>query len=110
MYRGDYDLILVITGTTDELTLGSFFDQPASAQKQVRFADGTLWNEAELRARAVAVGGTILGTTGNDTLTGSAGHDVMIGDAGNDVLTGGTGSDMVYGDGHAQPLSSMDSL
>ena len=102
VYRRDYDLILVITGTMDELTLGSFFDQPASAQKQVRFADGTLWNETELRSRAVSVGGSLTGTTGNDSLTGSAGHDVLVGAAGNDVLTGGLGNDWLYGDATSQ--------
>ena len=114
VYRRDYDLLLVITGTTDELTLGSFFDQPASAQKQVRFADGTLWNETELRARAMAVGGTILGTTGNDALTGSVGPDVLVGAAGNDVLTGGLGNDWLYGDAQTNnafpPIIGNDTL
>lgn len=102
VYRRSGDLVLIINGTTDELTLASFFGPTEYAQKQVRFTDGTVWNEAELRVRAVAVGGTVTGTEGDETLTGSAGHDVLIGAAGNDVLTGGLGNDVLYGDATSQ--------
>jgi Ca2+-binding RTX toxin-like protein len=102
VYRREYGLVLVIAGSTDELTLASFFDQPEYAQKQVRFADGTVWSENELRTRAVTVGGTVAGTAGDDTLTGSAGHDVLSGSAGNDLLTGGLGNDWLYGDATSQ--------
>ena len=97
VYRRDFSLVLVITGTTDELILASFFDQAEYANKQVQFADGTVWNEAELRARAVD-GGPIFGTTGNDTLNGGAAHRILIGNAGNDILTGGDWDDVLYGD------------
>jgi Ca2+-binding RTX toxin-like protein len=104
VYQRDFNLVLVINGTTDELTLISFFDQPEYAQKQVRFADGTVWNEAELRARALD-GGPLIGTTGNDTLVASAAHRVLIGNAGNDILTGGDWDDALYGDATFQSLS-----
>ncbi len=103
VYRRDFSLVLVIPDTTSEIILGSFFDQPEYAQKQVRFADGTVWNEAELRARAVD-GGPIFGTTGNDTLSGGAGHRVLIGNAGNDILTGGNWDDVLYGDAQSSGL------
>ncbi len=102
VYRRSGDLVLIINGTTDELTLASFFGPTEYAQKQVRFTDETVWNEAELRVRAVAVGGTVTGTEGDEMLTGSAGHDVLIGAAGNDVLTGGLGNDWLYGDATSQ--------
>ncbi|ALA57586.1 calcium-binding protein [Nitrospira moscoviensis] len=102
VYRREYGLVLAIAGTMDEITLASFFDAPGYDQKQVRFNDGTVWNNAELRARALTVGGTITGTIGDDQLTGSAGHDVLIGQAGNDVLTGGLGNDWIYGDATSQ--------
>jgi Ca2+-binding RTX toxin-like protein len=106
VYRVGSSLGLVISGTTDELTLASFFNQSESAQKQVRFADGTVWNEAELRTRAVDTG-LIFGTTGNDTLTLSAGarHRGLVGDAGSDLLTGGDWDDVLYGDVTFQPSS-----
>jgi len=55
---------------------------------------------------SVAVGGTQIGGSGNDTLTGTAGNDLLnglrgndslIGNAGNDTLIGGNGSDTLTG-------------
>jgi Ca2+-binding RTX toxin-like protein len=96
-YRFNYDLVLVINGTADELTLASFFDSPGYDQKQVRFADGTVWSSAELSTRAV-VGSVLTGSFENDVILGSDGYDVLIGAGGNDVLTGGRGNDSLYGD------------
>jgi hypothetical protein len=54
----------------------------------------------------VAVGGTQIGGSGNDTLTGTAGNDLLngangndslIGNAGNDTLIGGNGTDFLVG-------------
>src|SRR6476661_1387047 len=46
----------------------------------------------------VAVGGSQMGTTGNDTLTGNAGNDSLNGGSGNDILTGNAGNDTLIGD------------
>ncbi|WP_445247709.1 Ig-like domain-containing protein [Microcoleus sp. OTE_8_concoct_300] len=55
---------------------------------------------------SVAVGGTQIGGSGNDTLTGTEGNDslnggwgndILIGNAGNDTLIGGNGSDTLTG-------------
>jgi hypothetical protein len=55
---------------------------------------------------SVAVGGTQIGGSGNDTLTGTAGNDLLnggngndslIGNAGNDTLIGGNGTDFLVG-------------
>jgi len=55
---------------------------------------------------SVAVGGTQIGGSGNDTLTGTAGNDwlnggngndSLIGNAGNDTLIGGNGTDFLVG-------------
>jgi trimeric autotransporter adhesin len=97
VYRNGYNLELAIRDTTDELTLLSFFDSPGYDQKQVRFADGTVWNSAELSARALP-GTTITGTFNSETILGSDGHDLLIGSAGNDVIVGGRGKDTLYGD------------
>ncbi|MEG4279080.1 cadherin-like domain-containing protein [Microcoleus sp. MON1_C1] len=45
----------------------------------------------------VAVGGTQMGTSGNDTLTGNAGNDSLNGGNGNDSLTGNAGNDTLIG-------------
>lgn len=103
VYRNGYNLELAISGTTDELTLLSFFDSPDYGRKLVRFADSTVWSSDELNARAV-VGTTITGTSGSESIPGSDGHDLLIGSAGNDVLTGGRGKDTLYGDLTFQPL------
>ncbi len=99
VYRRDYDLVLVIAGTTDEIALGSFFDSPGYDQKQVRFSDDTMWNETELRTRALDTG-LIFGSAGDDTLTLSANarYRGLVGNAGNDLLTGGNWDDVLYGD------------
>lgn len=104
VYRNGFNLELLIRGTTDELTLVSFFGSSEYGEKQVRFADGTAWNSAELSSRAV-IGTTITGTFESETISGTDGHDLLIGSAGNDVLTGGRGKDTLYGDVTFQPFS-----
>jgi Ca2+-binding RTX toxin-like protein len=46
----------------------------------------------------VAIGGTQMGTNGNDTLTGNAGNDSLNGGNGDDILTGNAGNDTLMGD------------
>jgi Ca2+-binding RTX toxin-like protein len=46
----------------------------------------------------VAVGGTQIGGSGNDTLTGTAGNDWLNGANGNDSLIGNAGNDTLIGD------------
>jgi len=46
---------------------------------------------------SVAVGGTQIGGSGNDTLTGTAGNDILIGLRGNDSLIGNAGNDALIG-------------
>jgi Ca2+-binding RTX toxin-like protein len=46
---------------------------------------------------SVAVGGTQIGGSGNDTLTGTAGNDLLNGDNGNDSLIGNAGNDTLIG-------------
>ncbi|MDF0673253.1 MAG: calcium-binding protein [Nitrospira sp.] len=106
VYRNGFNLELAISGTTDELTLLSFFGSPEYDQKQVRFADGTLWSSAELGARAL-IGNVVTGSFESETILGSDGHDVLIGSGGNDVLMGGRGKDTLYGDLTFQPLSGQ---
>jgi len=58
---------------------------------EIRFADGTVWNQAQILAKVFA------GSTGNDTIGGFLGSDSIQGGAGNDSLTGYTGSDTLDG-------------
>ena len=103
--RSARDLFISIAGTSDIITVDYYFegdtpDGSYSPVQQVRFADGTTWDTAELLARLFA--GTsgkdnIDGTKGNDIITGQAGNDYLNGRDGDDVLNGGAGDDGLYG-------------
>ncbi|MDX8503314.1 calcium-binding protein [Mesorhizobium sp. VK4C] len=67
--------------------------------EQVRFDDGTVWTNVQLKS--MYLGG--LATSGNDTITGFNSADTIRGGAGNDVVDGAAGDDTyVYsrGDGN----------
>jgi Ca2+-binding RTX toxin-like protein len=78
--------------------------------EQLCFADGTVWDRAELASHALAStdgDDTIIsdpsaneefgGDASDDNLDGGAGNDTLYGGAGNDTLAGGTGNDKLYG-------------
>jgi Ca2+-binding RTX toxin-like protein len=81
--------------------------------REVRFADGTVWNTDTLQATAdigppafLDLKGTdandqLSGGTGNDLIDGRSGHDQIEGGAGDDTLTGGAGQDTLTGDAGA---------
>ncbi|WP_162551116.1 calcium-binding protein [Paenibacillus tepidiphilus] len=101
--RSGSSLELSINGTSDKLTVSSFFDTSGKyVVESVQFADGTVWNEAALRAAALNVNGgeaanTLDGYETNDLLRGYGGDDTLSGSAGDDVLNGGAGNDTLYG-------------
>ena len=85
------DLLLSIAGATNKLRIESYFRQDGAspnAVEQIKFADGTIWDVATVKAKALA------GTAGNDTLVGYASADVLNGGAGDDRLDGRGGSDV----------------
>ncbi|OQW34303.1 MAG: hypothetical protein A4E19_02250 [Nitrospira sp. SG-bin1] len=101
--RSGRDLVLAITGTTDQVTVSEFFVADTFRIEAVRFADGTVWDAAFL-AEAVQhrVTGTesadvLDGTDADDLLMGFAGDDRLTGLAGDDHLDGGTGIDRMAG-------------
>ncbi|QFT68647.1 Bifunctional hemolysin/adenylate cyclase precursor [Labrenzia sp. THAF35] len=71
-----------------ENSLNDFYSRGV---EEVVFADGTIWNRADLL--------TVLntGTPGDDTLNGSNGNDVINAGAGNDTVSGGAGNDALHG-------------
>jgi Ca2+-binding RTX toxin-like protein len=113
--------VLSIKGTTDSITVnGAFNDSTQSYSiKEIRFADGTVWNTATIKAKLqvptagddkllgydadneVISGGNgndqIYGRGGNDRLDGGDGEDRVLGGRGNDYVTGGAGRDLLYG-------------
>jgi len=101
--RSYSDLVIGINGTDDSLRVSGYFNSDgatSSVAGYVKFADGTSWDVATIKAK------TLIGTVGNDTLTGYAagdtinggdGSDTLSGQAGDDVVDGGTGADYLYG-------------
>jgi Ca2+-binding RTX toxin-like protein len=103
--RSGDNLIIKIVGTTDQVTGENYFYQDGLstsgyAFEEIRFADGTTWDVASVKAK-VMVGGNgddvIFGYATNDNLTGLAGSDRLYGAAGNDMLDGGDGTDYLEG-------------
>ncbi len=94
--RGTTSLVLRLRDTGEELTLTDALSSAASAIESVVFADGTVWDRAELRNLS-ALGGdgddSITCSAGADRLEGGAGDDDLVGLDGDDVLLGGAGRD-----------------
>jgi Ca2+-binding RTX toxin-like protein len=121
-YRGNGydDLVLTVKradsgpSLANSITVENYFGrlQNNLATELVKFADGTVWNSAAIRAMVdTGTGGddsllgylwddTLDGLGGNDRLFGGDGNDTLIGGAGNDTLEGGLGNDTyVFGRG-----------
>ncbi|MCZ8233760.1 MAG: matrixin family metalloprotease [Inhella sp.] len=117
--RAGNDLVVRNRDGLEQLTVTGHFD--GKSIEALRFADGTVWNQAEIANRVFlaltgtdasetifgnpgadlinAQGGsdTVYAQAGQDTVYGGAGNDNLYGAAGNDVLDGGTGSDNLDG-------------
>ncbi|MGK5091769.1 calcium-binding protein [Deltaproteobacteria bacterium TL4] len=101
------DLIIKISGTTDQLTLLNWNEDSRAQLKQITFHSSTqvLSTEdimAQIIFEATDNDDTLLGNLfdnvisgfdGNDTIEGNGGDDLLTGGKGNDTLTGGDGQD-----------------
>ncbi len=110
--RRSNDLLLNLKGSEDRVTVERYFTDDAGGYyrlEEIRFADGTVWNIAAVKAMVqqgtagddelfgYAVADTLSGGDGRDTLTGAGGNDVLRGGAGNDWLSGDQGDDTLDG-------------
>ncbi|HEX8028310.1 MAG TPA: calcium-binding protein, partial [Vicinamibacterales bacterium] len=109
--RSGNDLIIGITGSSDQITVVNQFDQFAwlttDDVENFRFADGSVLSKDDVSAILLA------GTSGDDNLVGTSGNDRLDGGAGNDTLSGGNGSDTyVFGRGYGQDtiIESVDQV
>ncbi|MDP1862715.1 MAG: calcium-binding protein [Thiobacillus sp.] len=126
------ELVLTIKGTTDTLTVSQYFYNDGAspyAVELIKFANGTIWDVATVKARVLdategadvftgyatddtlyGAGGndTLSGADGNDTLDGGDGNDSLNGGDGNDTLRGGSGTDTLYGGNGADILQGGD--
>ncbi|RZL01050.1 MAG: hypothetical protein EOP36_13165 [Rubrivivax sp.] len=109
LIRESNDLVLLIKGTTDSLRVGNYFTNDASSGyqvEQIKFADGTVWDVAAVKAKVTAATSDndyLMGYAGVDNLSGLAGDDIIYAGAGNDTLVGGAGEDRLYGE-HGEDL------
>lgn len=94
--RNSNDLILSMTGTTDQLTVTGYFDSDAAGAYKVeaiKFADGTVWDVDTVKAKVIVSSGAddiLIGYASADIIDGMEGNDFIYGRGGNDTLNGGT--------------------
>src|SRR5262249_16593107 len=65
------DLIIAITGTTDQLTVKNHFSSTYNAVESFQFANGTVMTKSEVDSLALQT----QATSGNDTINGTANAD-----------------------------------
>ncbi|WP_272947420.1 calcium-binding protein, partial [Variovorax sp. JS1663] len=106
VWRGGNSLLIGINGTNgaDRLELGHYFYEDGTsgyAVENIRFADGTNWTLADMKAKVLLPtdsGETLIGYAGNDTVAGLGGDDWLYGRQGDDTLDGGAGADTLQGE------------
>ncbi|MFT3850218.1 MAG: calcium-binding protein [Propionivibrio sp.] len=108
--RSGENLVIAINGTSDTLTINNQHNV-TSGIEQLRFADGTVWNRADIVSRTTyqlgagndtvtgwsEAGNVIYGNGGNDSITGHQYNDFIDGGDGRDTLNGGSGADILIG-------------
>ncbi|MEW5797355.1 MAG: calcium-binding protein, partial [Candidatus Zixiibacteriota bacterium] len=90
-------LYITINSTGEVLKVQDHFNSTNYGVEQVRFADNTSWDRAQILAAAwfigTSAGETIDGSSGNDTIDGRGGNDRLVGHGGADTYLFGLGSD-----------------
>jgi Ca2+-binding RTX toxin-like protein len=97
VFREGFDVVLRFADGAHSVRLkdwltSSLAENSLSSMEVIRFADGTEWTAANLRARL-----TTLGTEGNDEIVGWQGNDLILAGAGDDTVNGGLGSNELHG-------------
>jgi Ca2+-binding RTX toxin-like protein len=98
---GSADMRITFSGSSDSILVKGQFARaawfaPASDIEEIKFADGTIWTDQQIRERLLTAGKT----AGSDTIQGFHTDDLMDGGAGNDILRGGEGGDVyLFGPG-----------
>ena len=99
------DLIITISGTSDQLVIGAQFSGLGYwTIESFHFANGTTWTWQDVQVQLLA------GTSGDDFLNGyDSTGDTLDGGAGNDLLIGGGGNDTyVFGRGYDRDVINDD--
>lgn len=128
----DYDLVLYV-GDSGSVTIKNYYgfqgwfwyeEMAGNKIEKVVFADGTVWNENDIRAMTHVSYGTdgkdtltafddygftfygladadcLIGRDGDDTLYGGDGDDTIGASGGNNILSGGAGNDTLTSSGY----------
>jgi Ca2+-binding RTX toxin-like protein len=106
----DARLFATIPSTGERMEFRSWYaDEEGFGGVQFRiesfvFADGTIWDAAEIENRVLAGGPT----PGNDQLAGTSGDDVIHALAGADRVTDAAGNDILFGDEGADRITDSE--
>lgn len=99
------DLLLEIRGTTDSVTISSFYlnNDAGNTKNPIQrflFSNGESLESSQVGVNMQGTGASerIDGSPNADSLRGGGGNDVINGYAGNDYLDGGAGNDQLIGD------------
>jgi Ca2+-binding RTX toxin-like protein len=98
--RMSRDLMISFDGHDGGVRLSDWFEG-GERVGEIRFADGTAWDEQRLLdilSTPTEHGDELPGGFGDDILTGLGGNDYLLGREGNDTLVGGKGDDYLDGD------------
>ncbi|WP_367714279.1 tandem-95 repeat protein (plasmid) [Nitratireductor sp. GISD-1A_MAKvit] len=94
-----HDLVIRFKTGQDRLTLEGVLGRYEAGISTIEFADGTVWDEADMRARALSD----IDTAGSDNVFGFDGEDTLVSRSGDDMMAGGKGADLYQmrrGGGH----------
>lgn len=100
----NWDLVFRINDTGETLITDLGWNaQGGSNDLNIIFADGTVWDTAEVMRQTVSRptegDDVIFGSPASDTLLGLGGNDLIFGNYGSDVMDGGAGDDIMVGIG-----------
>jgi Ca2+-binding RTX toxin-like protein len=96
------DIVVTFANATGSVTLNEKAASYDYGVNEIRFADGTIWYEADILSvfvaqQATAAADTIHGTYAADVMVAGAGNDTIYGKEGQDIITGGLGDDVIDG-------------
>ena len=96
---GSRDLVIKISGSTDQITIKNWYYDDSTAIEFITFED-----DLPLETTVISFGDSILhfsnwlsGDATNNQLAGYEGDDILSGQGGDDIIDGGEGNDHLYG-------------
>jgi Ca2+-binding RTX toxin-like protein len=99
--RDGYDLVIKIAATGNTIRVVDQFSVVGAGVEQIAFADTTVWDKTQISENSAThgtgVGGTIVGTPGDDVLQPGLGNNLIEAGAGSDTIIYalGDGSDTI---------------